>query len=60
MGWGEAREAACTACDGSGVVTVPVHSTSCSPLRCASDCPRPRSAECERCAKAALGEDLVS
>lgn len=54
----EIREPACTACDGGGVIAVPAHTTACSPLRCADDCPRPELRQCERCAQAALGEDL--
>lgn len=50
----------CTSCEGTGVVAVPVHAAACTPLRCAEDCPRPELRQCQRCAQAALGEDLAS
>lgn len=49
----------CTACEGTGVVAVPAHTTTCTPLRCAGDCPRPELRQCARCATAELGEDLA-
>lgn len=48
----------CDDCGDTGVITVPAHSPSCSPLRCAGDCPRPSARACPKCEKASLGEDL--